>query len=209
MDILRWYEPDECDDNGVPWNWEHCQKCDGRGFAGEDDQRCGYCEGYGSLRSSLLDVLAHDRSFRYFADPFRCQACGHPMSEGTWEGPAFTSLAEVQRQELDHAWRCLLEDIEPTGTIGRADYFSPCDDRCRHAGPGRWRSTITGQWLERADDSVSVHRVEMMLKEADPVEASWRPVDVRTLGWPHDLRPERLAILCLRCWAARSSSEIK
>jgi hypothetical protein len=40
-----------------------------------------------------------------------------------------------------------------------------------------------------------------------PFEASWRPVSLRTLGGPDDLRPENLAVLCLRCWAAESAAK--
>jgi hypothetical protein len=39
------------------------------------------------------------------------------------------------------------------------------------------------------------------LKLTPDFEASWRQVDVRTLGWPHDLRENKLAVLCLRCLA--------
>jgi hypothetical protein len=46
-----------------------------------------------------------------------------------------------------------------------------------------------------------------LVREHLEFRASWRPVDVRCLSWPHDLRPESLAVLCLRCWAGRASQD--
>jgi hypothetical protein len=214
MNVLRVYDPWECDIAGVPLDWKYCRTCspsidvpltnepyNGLRPIAERDMNCTTCNGHGSLRGAALagrwarsdgPLSPHPTG-----DP-RCEDCGHPMSEGTWEGPAFTSLSEVQQQELDHAWRCLLENIEPTGTIGRADYFSPCDEACRHSGPGR--RPFDDGWIgcNELMNNVGITK---------GFQASWRPVDVRTLGWPHDLRPERLAILCLRCWAKRSSTK--
>jgi hypothetical protein len=77
-----------------------------------------------------------------------------------------------------------------------AVHYSPCDEGCRHAGPGR-------EWFEVAvgDDPWAVTEDVSQVALTYPREASWRPVDVRVLGWPHDLRPEKLAVLCLRCFA--------
>lgn len=117
-DLLRIYEPAECDAHGVPLGWDRCRACGGPDAVGG----CDDCAGHGSLRVAVLATLseAHANSYaRTFGwsepDPpfvLRCQGCGHPTSEGA-------------------------------------------------------------------------------------------QVDVRCLGWPHDLRPERLVVLCLRCWAER------
>jgi hypothetical protein len=49
----------------------------------------------------------------------------------------------------------------------------------------------------------SAEALKDTFSEQAAVEASWRQVDVRRLSWDHDLRPEYLAVLCLRCWSTR------
>lgn len=130
----------------------------------------------------------------------RCEDCQHPMSEGTWEGD--TSDNKLMARRMEFAGKRLRLGEEP---VGDPIHFSRCDEKCEHGGAGRWRSSmsLSPGWMERPDASMPVSQVEMTLKECDELQASWRPVDVRRLSWPHDLRPENLAVLCLRCFVAR------
>jgi hypothetical protein len=149
-------------------------------------------------------------------DP-RCEDCGHPMSEGTWEDRSpvkRTSLVNPDR--LNYAvWQAwfrwamdaLREGQEPPDAMPHSDdpapvHFSPCDEGCRHGGPGRWKAGEhpNQRWIE-AGGLMHNEAGLLYVQNGLPVEASWRPVDVRTLGWP---QPERLAVLCLRCYADRA-----
>ena len=209
--ILRIYDPPECDERGVPLDWERCRLCEGTGAgrmrveqhepgryrsvrSPDDTDVCGRCDGHGSLKAAALAGLKTSvRAWDGVHSTFRCEGCGHPMSEGTWQGmyPGWSRDVILRQAEYE-----LRQGREPTFAGGDPVYFSRCDERCKHGGPGRvyvgldridWRPWGPGEPLV-----------------AGPThEASWRQVDVRTLGWPHDLRPEKLAVLCLRCWAAR------
>jgi hypothetical protein len=139
----------------------------------------------------------------------RCEDCGHPMGDGTWEDPPLAELlGYVETRERGR--RAIMVGREPLATAGHSDQFTPCDEGCRHGGEhgtvrisnptesaGYTACGVVGSWL-------TSQRVDPAWTSVS-VEASWRPVDIRTLGWPHDLRPERLAVLCLRCWAERPS----
>lgn len=117
----------------------------------------------------------------------RCEDCGHPMSEGTWTHEPPCGFVEAERRAMvEHDF----------STDDKAVHYSPCDEGCRHGGPGREQ---VGPEV-KIDLGAGSHPIEPVVRR----EASWRQVDVRTLGWPHDLRPEKLAVLCLRCYAERN-----
>ena len=214
MSVLRIYDPAECDSSGVPLDWERCQCFDGSLSPEDFWPACPRCAGHGSLKAAALaEIRAGPKAGmwrrapvtgeRYFAytEPIhpaarlRCEDCGHPMSEGTWEDPPLAvDLGYVETRA--RAERAILAGRSIAPQV-HSQHYSPCDEGCWHpASPGRFRN-VAGEWVYDG----------MMQGLAAPScrEASWRPVDVRRLGWPCDLRPERLAILCLRCWAARSS----
>lgn len=207
MTIPGIIDPPDCDKSGVPLDWERCRTCEGRGEAHGSwpdgrmatmPDRCPTCDGHGSLKAAALDHLKRIGKARTWTTPDyapRCEDCGHPMSEGTWED---ISPGRPENDKIDHeamrkgyaaaAWKILSVDKqEPTKRIGDLTLYSPCDEGCRHGGPGRL-------------DGIPIADMQRARIRA---EASWRPVDVRTLGWPHDLRPEKLAVLCLRCYAER------
>lgn len=213
MSILRVYDPPECDERGVPLDWERCGCNDSRPVSGMV-RVCAVCDDHGSLKAAALaerwERYCRERApaegFVVFLramlnGPVRCESCSHPMSEGTWENPVrpdsgLSVLDDIAMRELlarpfgdgFHAW------AERQGVA----HYSPCDEGCSHGGPGRVH-------LGRPAAARLVNDLPMAPRDATAgrIEASWRPVDVRTLGWPHDLRPEKLAVLCLRCWAAR------
>jgi hypothetical protein len=219
----RIYDPAECDEHGVPLDWTRCRTCGGRGSTwdgesfsedagGRLEDPCAACGGHGSLRAAALDAISDGSGV--LPQVHRCEDCGHPMSEGTWEGPAAALLGdsdftaeEAVREWLDMAaWK-----REPVGQRVRHNitHWSPCDEGCRHQGALRvhGRNRPGEEWVRESDQwALTVAQlIGPTTPDREPwqVEASWRQVDVRTLGWPHDLRPERLAVLCLRCWAER------
>lgn len=230
MSIRRVYDPDECDEQGVPLDWERCRLCDGSGelrqmgtaHDGGEYRPCERCGGHGSLKAAAL----HEKSLARFPSgavgwvmlpvaPIRCESCSHPMSEGTWDDPfAAANLGLGYVETRARGERLILRGEEPRaidapGTTASLHY-SPCDDGCRHDGDHvRWH--VRGQgWIEggRITEPIGQHITRMGppddITGPMPIEASWRPVDIRCLGWPHDLRPEKLAVLCLRCFAERS-----
>lgn len=207
MTMLRVYDPAECDEQGVPLGWGRCRGLDeldgGMGSLHEAlrqrDENCPSCGGHGSLKAAALWAarLRARKDIMDTSEVCRCEGCGHPMGEGTWDEPA---NAETRDDEAEFREGVLL-NVEHelragrTGDGGLYVHYSPCDHGCRHGGPGRvlarggaYEASVTSAAREAATHGFV---------------ASWRQVDVRTLGWPHDLRPEKLAVLCLRCWAER------
>lgn len=203
---------------------EMCQTCQGHGEVWVTDQ-CGTCDGHGSLKAAALayfrqtacaacgsetlrDVCAEADHVVFGCRPgghdlqYRCQGCGHPMSDGEWVGEFGDEILRDDLLRKPH------NDLHQWAERSNLVHYSSCDDGCRHDGHGRQRVGKYNDWqvmdLARLD---SVIRAERCLDGR--VEASWRQVDVRTLGWPHDLRTDHLAVLCLRCWAGRVATSVE
>lgn len=248
-ELLRIYDPVECDENGVPLDWERCRVCGGDRHAqmyqfvpSKDEVRaevldapCSTCGGHGSLwaaalagrrassayrsgqwprfappefdderlptdRTALRDQIGagmkaiEDAGRVMDAEPSRCEGCGHPMSNGTWEDG--NEYVGIHAARLDLAERYLRAGQEPSVDV-LSTHWSLCDEGCRHLTE-HVRFSGTKQPTGTADAIAG-----LLVRRAMDVEASWRQVDVRTLGWSHDLRSEKLAVLCLRCWAAK------
>lgn len=194
MNVLRIYLPSECDSAGVPLDWERCRSCDGairpESSSGPLGVSCRTCAGHGSLKAAALGSAYLLPTSETLGTPIRCEDCGHPMSKGTWEGEYGDEISHADVLAGDEPLR---RHLERNGTV----HYSPCDTGCRHRPwPGRHR-TVAGGW--------ETDGILLGLAAPSCREASWRPVDVRCLSWPHDLRPEQLAVLCLRCWAARDN----
>jgi ribosomal protein L40E len=196
--IFRLYQKPECDSNLVPLDWYRCRTCKGTGRNPIDDAHCWPCGGYGSLRAAALHALMTPVLHASFTDKvkIRCEGCGHPMSDGTWEGGgAWMRDPGYLGMKLRQAEEALRLCLEPTGN---GVLWSPCDEVCRHRGPGRYLRTEGGSWVPVTDTSM-VDGQQALL--GLPLEASWRQVAVRTLGWPMDLSLNNLKILCTRCYA--------
>lgn len=232
MNVLRVYDPAECDGHGVPLDWEECRTCKGgkvvdgsRTEQWDIRTKCPICDGHGSLKAAALAHLAQKQmwaeverigaikwpdggaetkavlALRHEVEAsliVRCDGCSHPMGGGTWD-PGGDRPWDFDSR-MRGAFFSLQEGMDPS-TNCPPDwpvYYSPCDEGCRHDGPGRMpfdAKDPLGGWI-------GCNELMNNVGITEGFEASWRPVDVRTLGWPHDLRPERLAVLCLRCWAA-------
>lgn len=228
QNIFRVYDPKECDKDGVPFDFLKCRACDGTGRliheikgAHSDtfvaNSPCPTCRCHGSLRSAALaELLLGELKgmgkmvggqlpilFRGADRNARCDECNHPKSAGIWQGiseyEGFGGWNDEQRlavalEELTRGW-------EPDKVSARIHY-SPCDSECYHTGPVRVERR-TGGWLQPAGNKAILNAI----KSGRCVEASWRTVYARTLGWPHDLRIEKLAVLCLRCYAVIQDRE--
>lgn len=190
MTVLGVVDPKDCDAAGLPLDWDRCRNCAGTTEPPDLVAHigCEVCDGHGSLKAAALFEMAKRQIARMGvkAGPsLRCESCSHPMSEGMWEpDPVLTSAADRE----GFLRRVMEAGFDYTTFV----HYSACDTLCdehRELGPGRIRGEGCGGDLTITPGTV---------------EASWRPVDIRTLGWAHDLRPERLAVLCLRCFAARS-----
>lgn len=208
MTLLDVVPKTECDEHGVPLDWKRCRGCRG-GMVIDTDRPgatsprpCPRCEGCGSLEKAVLAELERLRGRRWsiFTEPLdkpfdptvRCGGCAHPMSDGTWV-PADHLDHEERRDRLRRA-SADFTVAERSGAV----FYSPCDERCRHGGPGRHRWADEDYYTWQA-----VKNLPGPLENYE-AEASWRHVTVRTMnGWPHDLREGNLGILCLRCWVAR------
>jgi hypothetical protein len=217
-ELLRVYDPAECDEHGVPLDWERCRTCSGSGVfpRGSSPRTSPAChDGHGSLRAAVRRALvrgvavrgpAHGGNAALVTDEqTRCKDCGHPMSDGTWEGPAAELLldpehpftaADAEREWLEmQAWK-----REPEGQRVRhnVNYWSACDEDCRHGAPFQVynQDTLIANITASYPGGAADHA-----RQGGAVRASWRVVDVRPRGWAHDLRPERLAVLCSRCLA--------
>lgn len=138
---------------------------------------------------------AAEEMCRFLAEVPRCEDCHHPASDGTWVGL-------LPREEAIVG--CLQDGLDPTEVLRPEDpeatHWSPCDQHCTHGGPVRHRDDgeewTTTEGLARGGSAILAKHVQ--------TQASWRHVDLRTLSWPHDLRPESLAVLCTRCFAVRA-----
>jgi hypothetical protein len=230
--VLRVYDPAECDAAGVPLDWERCRPCGGRGSApfftnaetmSIEQRPCPTCGGHGSLRAAALAFRAalaretrdhpddHPNLLLRSADALarggaptevRCEGCGHPMSDGTWgdRGNGEPLLPHEAAAQIEYALGELRAGDEPD-MWERLTHWSPCDERCRHGGPVAERGDDGfGVLVESDVDFLGGHPLAATSLK---VWSSWRQVDVRTLGWAHDLRPENLTVLCLRCFAER------
>jgi hypothetical protein len=247
--VLREYKPHECDEQGVPLDWDECRACGGTGIdhtahrramealaeAHEEDPianspatvrrpTCEACGGHGSLKAAALaDAHGRQPGTLHGQPPARCEGCGHPMGDGTWERGAEYWHEALRRDLGVGSSRWAFEHLRrgnepPSRTLQHrvGVHFSPCDEGCRHDGPGRHRLTDEDYLTWKAIPDTAKARTGLGVGNYE-VEASWRQVDVRTgvpapANHPHpmiytrpwNLRPENLALLCLRCWAGRA-----
>lgn len=184
---------------------------------------CPDCDSWGSLREAALaeKMCGPEWAVRAGGGDAedtvpRCESCSHPMSEGTWEGEDHGD--DFKRDLLRESASGGRRVAERNGIV----HFSPCDEGCTHGGPVQVQ--VEGSHWERIGPMEGELRSvrDLLAEERDSrsVRALWRPVEVRRgmvakRGFgeafdpsnvvhvrPWDLRPENLAVLCLRCWAS-------
>lgn len=255
-DIFRYYKIDECDENGVPLDWNECRTCRGSGEVVEVltprlDHRdpafttrewpCPTCNACGSLKAAALFELTQVPPYAAlgnadipvaatFALPIRCQGCGHPMNEGTWEGdllaaprrqgnlmdresagggfivlPDDAPIEQRQKAHRQAAWTWIKRGQEPADYAHIAVHYTACDRGCEHGGPVRLM--VPDEYMREEWFTVTEGERrdwEHGYGDVRRIEASWRSVDVRMLDRPCMLEREFLTVLCFRCFAERT-----
>ena len=221
--VLRVHPPEACDSTGRPYGWASCRDCtDGAADSGGTVRACATCAGTGSLEARALQEYLEQRG--HSTGVLRCEQCRHPRSDGAWDPPEPASALDGTFGHADeHALLRLRFGNDPVDTYGT--HHSRCDQGCEHRGPV---SEQTGPLLTRPSILCTPPAlVPITFTPQRPsvaawlehvaVHASWRPVGLR-VGQPFDgmnpgnplhvrpfdLRVERLAVLCLRCWAKRT-----
>jgi hypothetical protein len=198
LDVFRRYEPPELGPDGYPIAWHFCQApdCD-RGLklvwdaAGNQDVLdCVRCDGTGKGVKHLVRAEAGHR----------CIRCGHPYRQGcgTWGDQPGEPV------EATLALEATATEVLRRGREPRRPLWSPCDERCTHAGPIRMKApdrfpgALHVPWI--AHDATSVAPAGGHVERGRHVEAAWRILTVHHLnGDKADLRWWNLAALCQRC----------
>lgn len=217
--ILRQYDPIlECDALGVPLNWDRCRSCNGTGRAvpraaaratDAGEKPCGVCRSFGCLQAAALAAFSQGIEPAAGALPrapaiTRCEECQHPSGPGIWTPPPPSATSDAT---IGAALAELQAGREPTR---RVVHLSRCDVACVHQGPAQHRtcSSVSAPPAPRPL-TFSVERPTAgAWAQHATVDAVWRPVAVWPLGPPNDVRPGKVAVLCLRCVAARRSELI-
>ena len=221
--VLRVHAPEACDSAGRPYGWAVCGDCTG-GIAdsGGTVRPCTTCAGTDSIEARALREYLEQRG--HTTGVVRCEQCRHPRSDGAWDPPNHVSALNgstghaeehaLLRQRFGHC---------PVDTYGT--HHSPCDPGCEHRGPVSEQAgpllarpsilqtppalvpiTFTAErpsvaaWLEHVTVYASWRRVALRVGQPFDGMNPNNPLHVR----PFDLRVERLAVLCLRCWARRT-----
>lgn len=137
----------------------------------------------------------------------RCEGCGHPASEGTWEGyGASEGDTPMAERFMGAALAAIVAGVDTSPATFQPTYYSLCDAGCRHdlaatqvdmRGGAGWES-VGPDPLRLGGQTVQ----EFLTWCHVPVRASWRHVDVCRLYFPNMVRLEDLRLLCFRCWAA-------
>lgn len=180
--ILRLYEPHELGRDGYPLAWHRCPTCVGTGWlcaatgAPWDERRGTCCAAPGGCPSSN-----------------GCPDCSTPTSDG-----GTGAIKHMVREEAGH--RCV-RCLHPyhSGVPQRAEW-SPCDERCAHAGPIRSRrGAQTWCYSQETVDELP-GRAGQMAAQGRDVEARWRILTVHHLdGVKANCRWWNLSALCQRC----------
>lgn len=195
MSVLRFYSKDEWN----PKDWDLCQTCRNGLPPDPDDPNqgpCPKCQDHGSLHAAALDHLRNDDQESTKPENWlvRCETCHHPYNKGTWEGQSYP---------FEWAYQSLEIGIEPSVNRDEGIHYTCCDEKCRHPGPATFAPSEYAGRRKLWEDGQGMSVVECVAEGAN-VESSWRAVDVRRLSWDSDIRPQYLALLCLRCWANRT-----
>ncbi len=129
-------------------------------------------------------------------------------SQGAYSFPGerwAPGIKDIVRVEADH--RCV-RCFHPyrSETAGERGEWSPCDERCDHAGPWRWRSTLeghSGEWFVCDVDDTPEEHYALRNTAGTPgieIEARWRILTVHHLDMVKaNCRWWNLAALCQRC----------
>jgi 5-methylcytosine-specific restriction endonuclease McrA len=200
LDVFRLYAPEECEGDaresgkGYPFAWKRLPLWDGHGN-GLNASGEGLPVAAGGLKELVRDQAGH-----------RCVRCGHPFVVGQSGVTESVPVDEVWERGEAAARQMLtlsesqftMPDTGPTEPRTVTVNWSPCDERCTHAGPFRWREG-GDEWQvdERVEGSV---QAVWALEPGYEIEAAWRILTVHHLNEvKHDCRWWNLVALCQRC----------
>jgi len=217
LSLFRVYEPHELGPDGYPHVWH----------AGVDYELVEWDDG------ALVEVVVTSVDLAGSAGTGvkhlvreragnRCARCGHPFvvgESGVMEGPhaeqkAFAAGMGMSVEDADQALTMFVEDLTPEVLEqARRVNWSPCDERCTHRGPYRYRppqgKRLPGEkdwsYVGKDEDCNSPQQLWKLAPAAE-VEAAWRILTVHHLnGRKHDLRWWNLIAVCQRChlWLQR------
>ncbi len=126
--------------------------------------------------------------------PDECGKDGYPPEWHRGAGLGALGIKHLVRAEA--AYRCV-RCLHPYKGGGE---WSPCDERCEHRGPYRYRHGPDDEWFESPDDELWTGEARLGADVGIDVEAQWRILTVHHLDmvkanccwW-------NLAALCQRC----------
>ena len=200
LTIFREYEPWECGDDGYPIAWH-------RGIWREEDRLDVGEDAFARVGGVGVKHVVREQAGH------RCERCRHPYvvgESGVLEGPhAHTKGLAAELGVSVETFQGALEEFIDEATVpsvlekARRTNWSPCDERCTHAGPYRYRlpGWEEGQWCQVVEhDRCNTPQQSLRLSPNLIIEAAWRILTVHHLnGRKHDLRWWNLVALCQRC----------
>ena len=185
MTVFREYEPRECKDGRYPFAWDVLGDGHDDLLDAADMVLPGSMVG---VKDIVRQVAGH-----------RCQRCGHPYyvgkGLGVWEAADKPSDDPIHPALFDE-----LEVHERRRITSGMRHWSPCDIRCAHFGPYRWRLGEGYPWtyVEQGDEPGRI--IADGIAKGAEIQAAWRILTVHHLNErKHDLRWWNLAALCQRC----------
>lgn len=176
MSVYRLYGPEELGTDGYPPAWHELLKHQVRADAGHRCVRCGH-----PYRVGVDGIM----------EPANV-AC-HSLAKALNIHPRAVDLGlELASDDLGK-----LDEIPPKA---RRQHWSPCDDRCTHRGPYRYRHGPTDEWLYTHEDEPWIGEAGIGETVGIEVQALWRILTVHHLdGNKANCRWWNLAALCQRC----------
>ena len=122
------------------------------------------------------------------------------IGESHYPPGAVMGVKHLVRAEAGH--RCI-RCLHPYGRPAKGEW-TPCDERCTHRGPYRYRHGPQDEWYDQPEgDEPWVGEASLGSMVGVEIEARWRILTVHHLQHGHDakrdLRWWNLAALCQRC----------
>lgn len=177
MNVFRLYAPEECGSDGYPPEWHQLLKHQVREDAGHRCIRCGH--------------------------PYRVGVDG-VMEPASAEADELAAAARISPRALELALELVADE---TGLLNevplskvRRQHWSPCDEKCTHRGPYRYRHGPVDQWFFTPEDELWIGEAGIGPGVGIEIQALWRILTVHHLdGNKGNCRWWNLVALCQRC----------
>jgi hypothetical protein len=176
---------DERLNHEYPPEWSKCTTCGGHGYRWSRDGGASFMDPPARLAPDDPYAEIEGRA------PWEKLTCPDCLGMGSVKA----------RVRLEAGHRCVRcqhpfmtkGDAKMLGVEPSPGHWSPCDEKCTHGGPVRYRYTETMEWVEF--DPTLVHA-----PASAQVEAEWKVLTVHHLdGDKANLRWWNLCALCQRC----------